>query len=173
MKKYRRFEDERPVRSVTFDAMKKTHIIALLVIAVAVAIIIATAGDASSYVTFDQAYQMASTGNTKSIHVVGGLKKDAARHIVGMEKSADNLSFSFVLVDDNNKEQKVYYNEPMPPDFTKSEKVVVIGHFDGDIFIAEKILLKCPSKYQDNKLKSVFNDLRFTIYDFSPLPNKS
>jgi cytochrome c-type biogenesis protein CcmE len=135
--------------------MKKTHIIALLVIAVAVAIIITTAGDASSYVTFDQAYKMASSGNTKSIHVVGALKKDNAGHIVGMEKSADMLSFSFVLIDDNNKEQKVYYNEPMPPDFTKSEKVVVIGHYDGDIFMAEKILLKCPSKYQDDKLKSV------------------
>jgi len=135
--------------------MKKTHIIALLVIAVAVAIIITTAGDASSYVTFDQASQMASSGNTKSIHVVGSLKKDEAGQITGMESSADKLSFSFVLVDDNSKEQKVYYNEPMPPDFTKSEKVVVIGHYDRDIFIAEKILLKCPSKYQDNKLKNV------------------
>ena len=135
--------------------MKKTHIIALLVIAVAVAIIITTAGDASSYVSFDQAYQMASSGNTKSIHVVGALKKDFDGQIIGMEKSADMLSFSFVLIDDNNKEQKVYYNEPMPPDFTKSEKVVVIGHYDADIFIAEKILLKCPSKYQDDKLKSV------------------
>jgi len=135
--------------------MKKTHIIALLVIAVAVAIIMTTAGDASSYVTFDQASQMASSGNTKSIHVVGTLKKDKSGKITGMESSADKLSFSFVLVDDNNKEQKVYYNEPMPPDFTKSEKVVVIGHYDNDIFIAEKILLKCPSKYQDNKLKTV------------------
>jgi cytochrome c-type biogenesis protein CcmE len=86
---------------------------------------------------------------------VGALKKDAAGHIVGMEKSADMLSFSFVLIDDNQKEQKVYYNEPMPPDFIKSEKVVVIGHYDADLFIAEKILLKCPSKYQDDKLKTV------------------
>jgi cytochrome c-type biogenesis protein CcmE len=135
--------------------MKKSHIIALGVIAVAIAIIMTTTKEASSYVTFDQAMQMASSGNHKSIHVVGELKKDEAGHIVGMEKSADLLSFSFTLVDDNNKEQKVYYNEPMPPDFTKSEKVVVIGHYQADIFIAEKILLKCPSKYQDDKLKTV------------------
>lgn len=135
--------------------MKKSHIIALVVIAVAIAIIMTTTKEASSYVTFDQAMQMASSGNQKSIHVVGELKKDEAGHIVGMEKSADLLSFSFTLVDDNNKEQKVYYNEPMPPDFTKSEKVVVIGHYQADIFIAEKILLKCPSKYQDDKLKTV------------------
>lgn len=135
--------------------MKKSHIIALVVIAVAIAIIMTTTQEASSYVTFDQAAQMASTGNHKSIHVVGALKKDNSGRIIGMEKGADMLSFSFTLVDDAGKEQKVYYNEPMPPDFTKSEKVVVIGHYQADIFIAEKILLKCPSKYEENKLKTV------------------
>jgi cytochrome c-type biogenesis protein CcmE len=135
--------------------MKKSHIIALVVIAVAIAIIMTTTQEASSYVTFDQAAQMASSGNHKSIHVVGGLKKDEGGDIVGMDRTSDMLSFSFILVDDAGKEQKVYYNEPMPPDFTKSEKVVVIGHYQADIFIAEKILLKCPSKYQDDKLKTV------------------
>ena len=134
--------------------MKKTHIIAIVVIAAAIAIIIATAGDASTYVNFEQAYQMASTGNTTSIHVVGELKKDEQGNIVGLEKSPDNLSFSFVLLDDNQKEQKVYYNEPIPPDFARSEKVVVIGSYKGESFLANKILLKCPSKYQEQKLNA-------------------
>ncbi len=134
--------------------MKKSHIIAIVVIVVAIAIIFATAGDASTYVNFDQAFEMASTGNTKSIHVVGELKKDESGNIIGMEKSPDNLSFSFTLLDDNKKEQKVYYNEPMPPDFARSEKVVVIGSYKGENFIANKILLKCPSKYQEQKLNA-------------------
>jgi cytochrome c-type biogenesis protein CcmE len=134
--------------------MKKSHILAIAVIAVAIGIIISTAGDASTYVNFDQAYQMASTGNNNQIHVVGALPKDAAGHVIGLEKSADNLSFSFTLIDDTQKEQKVYYNEPMPPDFTRSEKVVVIGGYQKNVFIAKKILLKCPSKYQEQKLNA-------------------
>jgi cytochrome c-type biogenesis protein CcmE len=134
--------------------MKLSHVIAIVVIAAAIAIIIATAGDASTYVNFDQAYQMASTGDDNQIHVVGQLKKDESGHVVGLENSFDKLSFSFVLVDDNNKEQKVIYNEPMPPDFLRSEKVVVIGGYQSDQFIAKKILLKCPSKYQDQKLNA-------------------
>ena len=134
--------------------MKKTHIIAILVIASSIAIIVSTAGDASSYVTFDQAYQMATVGNSSSIHVVGALKKDQQGEITGLEKGPDNLSFSFILLDENNKEQKVYYNEPMPPDFTRSEKVVVIGGYRGNLFVADKILLKCPSKYQEKKLNA-------------------
>lgn len=134
--------------------MKKSHIIAIVVIAACIGIIIVTAGDASTYVTFDQAYQMASTGNKTQIHVVGDLKKDDQGNIVGIEKSADNLSFSFILIDENQKEQKVYYNEPMPPDFTRSEKVVVIGSYQNNAFVANKILLKCPSKYQEEKLNA-------------------
>jgi cytochrome c-type biogenesis protein CcmE len=132
--------------------MKLSHVIAIIVIAAAIAIIIFTAGDASTYVNFDQAYQMASTGNDNQIHVVGELKKDESGHVVGLENSEDKLSFSFILIDDNKKEQKVMYNEPMPPDFLRSEKVVVIGHYQNEQFIAKKILLKCPSKYQDQKL---------------------
>ena len=134
--------------------MKITHIIAIVVIAVAIGIIISTAGDASTYVNFSQAYQMASSGETKRIHVVGELKKDASGNIIGLENGADRVSFSFMLIDDQGKEQKVIYNEPMPPDFTSSEKVVVIGSYKGETFLANKILLKCPSKYQEQKLNA-------------------
>lgn len=134
--------------------MKPTHIIAIIVIAVAIGIIISTAGDASTYVNFSQAYQMASSGETKSIHVVGELKKDASGNITGLENGADNVSFSFLLIDDQGREQQVFYNEPMPPDFTRSEKVVVIGSYKGEKFLASKILLKCPSKYQEQKLNA-------------------
>jgi cytochrome c-type biogenesis protein CcmE len=132
--------------------MKKSHIIIILVIAAAVAILISTAGDASTYVGFGDAYQMAQTGNKKEIHVVGALKKDAAGRVVGIEEGFDKVSFSFVMIDDNGKEQKVEYNQPMPQDFKKSEKVVVIGSYQGDTFKASKILLKCPSKYQEQKV---------------------
>jgi len=132
--------------------MKKTHIIGIVVIAIAVFIVISTAGDASSYVSFKVAKEMASNGKDKKIHVVGQLPKDENGEIAGIEPSEDKLSFSFIMVDNNNEKQKVYYNEPMPPDFTKSEQVVVIGSYKNDQFLADEILLKCPSKYQETTI---------------------
>lgn len=134
--------------------MKKSHILIIIIIAAAVGIIVTTADDASTYVTFDQAYQLASNGSKNSIHVVGELKKDGAGHVIGIVPGADRVSFSFVMIDDAQKEQVVIYNEPMPQDFTRSEKVVVVGSYSGDTFIADKILLKCPSKYQEQKLNA-------------------
>ena len=53
--------------------MKKSHILAIGVIAVAIVIIISTAGDASTYVNFDQAYRLASNGSSTQVHVVGAI----------------------------------------------------------------------------------------------------
>jgi len=133
--------------------MKKTHIFGIIIIAIAVMIIIITAGDASTYVTFLEAKKMADEGKNKKIHVVGQLKKDMEGNILGLQVTDDLLSVSFLMVDNENTEQKVYYNEPMPPDLKRSEQVVVIGSFKEDIFIADKILLKCPSKYQEEEIK--------------------
>lgn len=133
--------------------MKKTHIFGIVIIAIAVMIIIITAGDASTYVTFLEAKKMASEGKNKKIHVVGQLKKDEDNNVAGLQVTEDKLSVSFLMVDSENTEQKVYYNEPMPPDLLRSEQVVVIGSFKENVFIADKILLKCPSKYQEEEIK--------------------
>ena len=117
-------------------------------------VIISTAGDASSYVSFSEAMEMAERGNNNKIHVVGKLKKDDNNQVVGIESSDDRLSFRFTLIDENNLEQTVYYPNPMPTDFLRSEQVVVIGAYSNDRFIADKILLKCPSKYQEEGINT-------------------
>ena len=87
--------------------MKKTHIIAIAVMPSAAAIIMTTAGDASSYVTFEQAQEMATAGQGKLIHVVGQLKKDDQGNIIVAKSRPDKLSVSFVMIDQDGQEQQV------------------------------------------------------------------
>lgn len=134
--------------------MKKGHIIGLVVIAIAVTIVITSVGDASSYVNFSEAKEMASYGNEEKIHVVGQLKKNENGEVVGIEVSPNKLSFTFVMIDEDNNEQQVFYNEPVPADFIRSEQVVVVGSYKNEIFLADKILMKCPSKYKETELKT-------------------
>lgn len=132
--------------------MKKGHILGIGVIAVAIVIIITMMGSASTYESFTTAKTMHKNGNAKAIHVVGELKKDASGTVVGLEVGEDKTSFIFTMVDNDGVEQRVYYNEPVPADFTRSEQVVVIGAYKGEsssMFVADKILMKCPSKYQE------------------------
>ncbi len=135
--------------------MKKSHIIGIAIIALAIGIIISSAGDASMYVSFKEARELAAEGKTSKVHVVGRLKKDAQGHIVGMEYNPvlDPNYFSFVLVDTLHNEQRVVYFQPKPQDFERSEQVVIMGNMQKNSFVADKILLKCPSKYVEKEIK--------------------
>ncbi|SFA73285.1 cytochrome c maturation protein CcmE domain-containing protein [Algoriphagus aquimarinus] len=135
--------------------MKKGHLLGLGIIAIAIVIIMTSIGDASSYESFSTAKEMKQSGEDNAIHVVGHLKKDASGEVTGLNVREDKVSFTFMLVDNEGVEQEVFYNEPVPADFTRSESVVVIGSYKNDeIFIADKILMKCPSKYQETEVQS-------------------
>ncbi|MBN3581168.1 cytochrome c maturation protein CcmE [Algoriphagus aestuarii] len=135
--------------------MKKGHLIGIGIIAIAIVIIMTSIGDASSYESFNTALEMKKDGNDNPIHVVGQLKKDGTGEVTGLNVREDKTSFTFVLVDNDGTEQEVFYNEPVPADFTRSESVVVIGQYKtDDIFIADKILMKCPSKYQETEVQA-------------------
>jgi cytochrome c-type biogenesis protein CcmE len=107
--------------------MKKSHVFGIVVIAIAIGIIVSTAGDASSYVTFQEASVMAKDGSSKEIHVVGKLKKDPLGKIVGMEyhPQVDPNYFRFIMLDNNNEEHAVVLLKPKPQDFDRSEQIVV------------------------------------------------
>jgi cytochrome c-type biogenesis protein CcmE len=133
--------------------MKKIHIFGLIVIAMAIGIIVSTYGNASTYSNFTEAEELAKEGETTEVHVVGKLKKDATGQIVGMQYDPvmDANHFEFMLVDTNKVEKRVVYQSPKPQDFDKSEQVVVIGKMKGEYFECNKILMKCPSKYTNEK----------------------
>ncbi len=135
--------------------MKITHIFGIIVIVVAIAVIVSTTNDVSTYVTFKEATEMASNGKAGKVHIVGTLKKDAAGHIMEMsyQPEIDPNHFTFTLVDRNNEAKTVVYDNPKPQDFERSEQVVVIGTMQNGEFVANKILMKCPSKYQETELK--------------------
>ncbi len=49
--------------------------------------------------------------------------------------------------------EQVVLLKPKPQDIEKSEKIVVIGSYKNDVFVAKEILMKCPSKYNENKIE--------------------
>lgn len=142
--------------------MKITHILGIVIIAIAIGIIVSTAGDASVYTTFSKAEEMAKSGDADMIHVVGKLPKNSNGKITDMlyNPQIDPNHFEFTLMDNENHAKRVVYNSPKPQDFDRSEQIVVIGAVQGDHFQCNKILLKCPSKYQDGKLETTEHEAK-------------
>jgi cytochrome c-type biogenesis protein CcmE len=135
--------------------MKKTHIIGLILIAVAIGIILTTTADVSTYVGFDEAEKISQNDPNQKVHVVGKLKRDTQGKIVGLNFNAalDANRLEFIVQDSLGRENQVIYSAPKPQDFESSEKIVLVGNMKSDrIFYCDKILLKCPSKYQEGKI---------------------
>lgn len=133
--------------------MKNSSAISIVFISIIVIIIISTFGDASTYVTFSKAKDVYESGSMTKFHVVGKLNKDEENNIDGLMKGDDKMSFTFEMIDEDGIKENIFYGEPMPPDFLLSEQVVVIGGYENNTFVADDILLKCPSKYTEENIK--------------------
>jgi cytochrome c-type biogenesis protein CcmE len=59
--------------------------------------------------------------------------------------------FTFKLQDGAGKVVQVLYAKPKPANFEKAISIVAIGHYDAskNAFLADDMLVKCPSKYQE------------------------
>ncbi len=124
--------------------MKKIHIIAIVMIAVAIGLLINAADDMSTYATFDQAI---NTG--QRVKIAGQLSKD--KEIYYYPEKDPNY-FSFFIRDAEGEERKVVLLAAKPQDFERSEQIVLTGQMKGDEFVATDMLMKCPSKYKDEEV---------------------
>jgi cytochrome c-type biogenesis protein CcmE len=124
--------------------MKKTHIILIVIIAVAIGAILTTLNNTSTYASF----QEAKDSPDNEFHIVGKLDKE--KETVYDPKVNANL-FTFYMKDNKGMESKVVLHKNKPQDFERSEQIVLIGKMQGNEFHASEILMKCPSKYNDGK----------------------
>ncbi len=125
--------------------MKRTHIILLLLVAVAVTVIVSMFGDFSTYETFASATKEPG----KQYHVIGYLDKSQPFHY---DPQVDPNHCTFYVKDKAGNVSKVIFNGAKPTDIEKSEQIVMTGSMQGDEFRCNKIQMKCPSKYKNDQV---------------------
>ena len=124
--------------------MKKTHIIILVGIAALIVALLAYSVDFSTYDSVASAKQKQG----KFVHLIA--KVDKSQPIIYDPVNNPNY-LSFTAIDSLGNSTKVVYHNSKPTDLEKSERVVLKGKMNADHFECKDILLKCPSKYKDDK----------------------
>jgi len=122
--------------------MRKSAIIGLITIAICIGFLVSLNADTDTYSNFTEA-----ASSDKEEHVMGYWEKSKGMHYDAVK---DPNRFSFFMKDEKGKVKQVVLNGTKPQDFERSEKIVLIGKMENDTFYASKILMKCPSKYNDN-----------------------
>lgn len=82
----------------------------------------------------------------KSAHVIGMWLGDR-----DITYDRDANIFSFWMQDEAGNVMQVKYPNPKPANFDDAERLVIEGEARGDVFYASHILVKCPSKYNDER----------------------
>ena len=121
--------------------MRKSAIIGLITIALCIGFLVSLNADTDTYSNFTEA-----SSSNKEEHVIGNWEKSKGMYY---DAAKDPNHFSFFMKDEKGKVNKVVLNGTKPQDFERSEKLVLIGQMNNDTFYASKILMKCPSKYND------------------------
>ncbi len=123
--------------------MKKTHIILLVLIAAAIAVLISYMGNVTTYETIASAREKEG----KFVNMIAKLDMSQPLEYDAV-KNPNYLTFT--AVDTLGNKIKVVYRNTKPTDMEKSERLVLKGKVQGDQFECKDILLKCPSKYKDD-----------------------
>lgn len=128
--------------------MKKIHIFGLVLIAGAIAALITLMDDISTYDSVESARRKEG----KFVHLIA--KLDTTKPVV-YDPIKDPNYLSFTAVDSLGSSTQVVYRNAKPTDFEKSQRVVMKGSMQGATFECKEIILKCPSKYTDEKVATL------------------
>jgi len=90
------------------------------------------------YVNFTEAR---ASGET--VQIIGKLVPGSSAY------DTSRVGLSFQLTSQEGELLPVIYSSgAKPANFEEASEIVVIGKYDGEKFVADQLLVKCPSKYQ-------------------------
>jgi len=97
-------------------------------------------GSKIEYVNFQEAQKRMKTVEVRGLWI----KDKEARY------DASTNNFTFYMKDDNNTEMKVILNDAKPNNFETAGELMIVakGKVKDNVFYADNVLTKCPSKYE-------------------------
>jgi cytochrome c-type biogenesis protein CcmE len=122
--------------------MRRTHIVLLLITAGLMAALIGTFTSTSESVDFARAFEEPGV-----IFKVSGTLDHA--HPIEYDPEADASTTRFHMKDRNGVTREVLLNEPKRQGLEQSESIDLYGKVIDGRFQASKMLMKCPSKYNE------------------------
>jgi cytochrome c-type biogenesis protein CcmE len=123
--------------------MKKGYLAAIAIGIVFVALgVTSFRSTLTPYVSFDVAQKTRGT-----VQVMGKLENGSDRY----DQTRQELLFT--LVDDHARSMPVVYRGIKPANFKDAISIVAIGRYEAGSIRADKLLVKCPSKYQGEEVE--------------------
>ena len=122
--------------------LKPLHLIGVVMIVIAIV---------TGYSGLRTAFRPYTTSVSEAINSGRGVQLAGFLYPPDLGSYDADGNFAFSLQDSTGKVVKVVYTKPKPANFEQAVSIVAIGRYDPakGVFLAEDMLVKCPSKYQE------------------------
>ncbi|MGD8463300.1 MAG: cytochrome c maturation protein CcmE [Anaerolineae bacterium] len=117
----------------------------VVVIVIGGLIAVSFSGSTSDYLTVDEVKALGPE-QTRDSRVAGAIVPDT------VDWNTRELHLQFQIEDDTGQ-LDISYHGPQPDMLVDAVEAVVIGKYDpaGEVFEADELLMKCPSKYEEEE----------------------
>jgi cytochrome c-type biogenesis protein CcmE len=133
-------------------ANKKTKfVIGGVVIALAIVYLIYNGiqSSAAYFYTVDELYAKGTAAENRPVRVSGKVDADT------IDFNNRDLILTFEVTSETGERLPVIFNGPKPDQMREGAEAIIEGKYDGELFTAKTLMLKCPSRYEEGTIEEV------------------
>ena len=120
-----------------------------IALAIVYLIFVGIQSTAAYFLTVDEFYAKAETLENRTVRVAGKVDADTIAF------NNRDLIVNFDVTSDTGERMPVVFNGPKPDQMRHGADAILEGKYDGEVFVADSLLLKCPSRYDENVIEEV------------------
>jgi len=130
---------------------KIKFIIGGVIIAVAILYLIYNGiqSSAAYFLTVDELYAKGSAIENRTVRVSGLVDADT------IDFNNRDLVLKFDVTSESGERLPVVFNGPQPDQMREGAEAILEGKYDGNMFTAQSLMLKCPSRYEEGTIEEV------------------
>lgn len=140
------------VRVTVQAANKKIKFIVggvMIVLAIVYLIYTGIQSTAAYFLTIDELYAKGEAIQNRTVRVSGQVDAET------IEFNNRDLTLTFDVTSDTGERMHAVFNGPKPDQMRQGAEAILEGKYDGEVFVAQSLLLKCPSRYDEDTIEQV------------------
>jgi cytochrome c-type biogenesis protein CcmE len=104
---------------------------------------------AAYFLTIDELYAKGTAIENRTVRVSGQVDADT------IDFNNRDLILTFDVTSETGERLPVIFNGPKPDQMREGAEAIIEGKYDGELFTAKSLMLKCPSRYEEGTIEEV------------------
>jgi len=121
----------------------------LIVLAIVYLIYTGVQSTAAYFLTVDELYAKGEAIENRMVRISGKVDGET------VDFNSRDLILAFDITSETGERLSVVFNGPRPDQMDHGAEAILEGKYDGEIFMAQSLLLKCPSRYDESVIEEV------------------